>query len=532
MQHSTDPLVRDSIHDAYRALSNSAYQEAHAHCMRVLERAPLTPEPYFILALIGAAHGNFSKALDVVDRALRLDSGNPAYHAHRAKFLTALHRHAEAVQTAERAVASSPQDALTWDTIGVVFTRAGLHEQAVSAYRRAVEVDQRAGSKQASYWYNLGAALQFVGELEGAASALRRVLEIEPAHERAWSGLAKLGLTAEEVARLETLASRPAASVDAELHLCHALASHYESIGRYRDAFALWERGKARKRETLGYSFESDRVIFEAARLTAQPSAGEGYPSRAPIFVVGMPRTGTTLIERILSSHPEVLTLGERDELSLCIKKLTGTRTRHVLDAETLRAAAAMDVTSAGEDYIDSLRYVTGQAQRFVDKLPLNFLYAGLIRRALPQARIVCLRRNPIDTCLSNYRQLFSTNFPHYDYSYDLLDTARYYVEFDRLARHWRETLGDRYMEIEYEDVVENPERAARTLLAFCELEWHPACLEFHRNRAPVATASSAQVRQPLYRGAMGRWRHYERELEPLIALLHEHGIALESPVR
>lgn len=157
--------------------------------------------------------------------------------------------------------------------------------------------------------------------------------------------------------------------------------------------------------------------------------------------------------------------------------------------------------------------------------MPLNFFYAALIHRALPNARIICLRRNALDACLSNYRQLFATTFSYYDYSFDLLDTGRYYVLFDRLARIWREAIPSNYCEVRYEDVVEHTEREARRLIEFCGLDWDPKCLAFDENTAPVATASSVQVRQPIYRTALERWRKYEAEIEPLRRLLADAGL-------
>jgi hypothetical protein len=157
--------------------------------------------------------------------------------------------------------------------------------------------------------------------------------------------------------------------------------------------------------------------------------------------------------------------------------------------------------------------------------MPLNFFFAPLILRALPRAKVICLRRNPLDTCLSNYRQLFATSFSYYNYSYDLLDTGRYYAAFDSLVERWREAIPHNYLEVRYEDVVDRTEHEARRLVEFCELEWDAKCLAFQDNTAPVATASSAQVRRPIYRTSIERWRHYERELEPLRALLAEAGV-------
>ena len=205
--------------------------------------------------------------------------------------------------------------------------------------------------------------------------------------------------------------------------------------------------------------------------------------SAEPIFIVGMPRTGTTLVERILSNHPAVFAAGELTNFALELKRAAATPSNRVLDAETLAAAARVDPRALGEAYVASTRPRTGHTPRFIDKMPLNFFYAALIQRALPNAKIICLRRDPLDACLSNYRQLFATTFSYYDYSYDLLDTGRYYLQFDALARHWREAIPANYTEVHYEDVVEHTEREARRLVEFCGLDWDPACLSSSATR-------------------------------------------------
>lgn len=311
--------------------------------------------------------------------------------------------------------------------------------------------------------------------------------------------------------------------VDAELHLCHALAKHHEELKEYARAFVYLERGKRRKRAALRYSIEADATLFAAARETAVDRGaleGNGSDSVEPVFIVGMPRTGTTLVERILSSHPDVFAAGELTNFALVVKRAARTSSNLVLDAHTLGAAMRLDLTRIGDAYVDSTRPRTGHTRRFIDKMPLNFFYAGLIQRALPRAKIICLRRNALDTCLSNYRQLFATSFSYYNYAYNLLDTGRYYQMFESLAQHWREHLGDNYCEVQYESVVADTEAEARRLVAFCGLEWHPSCLSFHENSAPVATASSVQVRQPVYHTAVERWRKYETELSELRGLL------------
>jgi hypothetical protein len=220
-----------------------------------------------------------------------------------------------------------------------------------------------------------------------------------------------------------------------------------------------------------------------------------------------------------------VFSAGELTNFGLVLKRAAATPSNRVLDAETLDAAAHCDLAAVGAAYVESTRPRTGHHERFIDKMPLNFFYAPLIRRALPRAKVICLRRNPLDTCLSNYRQLFATSFSYYNYAFDLLDTGRYFAAFDSLVARWREAIPDNFLEVRYEDVVDRTEHEARRLIEFCELDWDSKCLAFQDNAAPVATASSAQVRQPIYRSGIERWRHYERELEPLRALLTQAGV-------
>jgi len=178
-----------------------------------------------------------------------------------------------------------------------------------------------------------------------------------------------------------------------------------------------------------------------------------------------------------------------------------------------------------GEQYIAETRPGTGHTPHFIDKMPLNFMYIGFILLALPNAKVITLRRNPLDTCMGNFRQLFSLRSAHYSYSYDLLDCGRYYIQFDRLMKHWRELFPNRICEVSYEYLVENQERATRDLLNFCGLDWQDRCLEFEKNEAPVATASSAQVREGMNRKGLDRWKNYEQHLPPLIDLLEANGI-------
>lgn len=312
-----------------------------------------------------------------------------------------------------------------------------------------------------------------------------------------------------------------------------ALAKEHEDLGDYDKAFRHLAQAKSAGRSRVHYSIRQDEHLFEIlTRAFPQPQpATAGDPTEEPIFVIGMPRTGTTLVERILSSHPDVHGAGELQNFAVALQRMSGSQTPFLHDVAAMARVHGLDWMQLGASYLDSTRPATGHTLRFIDKLPHNFLYAGFIAHALPRARIICLRRNPVDTCLSNFRQLFDQQSANFGYSLDLLDTGRYYILFDRLMAHWQRAFPGRILELDYETMVGAQEATTRQLLEYCGLPWHDACLHFEENPAPVATLSASQVRVPLYRSAVGRWKNYQPQLAGLLALLSAGGIEISNYV-
>lgn len=516
--------------EAEKLMARRAYEPAHRICMQALERDPEAAAAWFLLGVLAADHGNIGRAADLFEKAAALAPVDPRPRAHLARTLMLLNEQADAVEAAEIAAALHPRDALTLDTLGVVFSRAGLHARAIPFFEAAVESHGR----NAELLFNLGASRQFLGDFAGAEAAYAGAVAVDPAAHRAWSSRVTLARQTPERnfrPELERLFATHAHDPERALHLAHALAKTCEDLGDPAAALAWLQRGKALRRARAGYEPDADAQVFEAAAATfAAGDRAAGFRSDAPIFVVGLPRTGTTLVDRILSSHRDVESLGELANFGLLVKRMAGTASSLVLDPPTLRAGRAVDPEALGRAFLDDVAGLRGASARFVDKMPLNVVYAGLIHRALPDARIVCLRRHPMDSCLANYRQLFATGIPQYDYALDLEDLGRYYLGFDRLVAHWRAVLPpDRFREVAYEDLVHDQEARTRGLLAFCGLDWDPACLAFHENAAPVATASSVQVRQPMYASSIGRWRAYGDGLTPLRRILEAGGLDVEA---
>ena len=520
--------VESRLKAASAALGARQYREAHALCLEVLQTSGPHPEAFFLLGLLTADHDNHAKAVEILDRGVALAPDDPRLHAHRAKSLLALNRREAAADAARRASKLGPRDALSFDTIGVVFTRLGDHEAAIHLFGAAVAQDPG----RAEYHYNLAASRQFAGDFDGAEAAYSRTLELAPDHVKALSAIVGLRRQSEADNRLDALVTafgaRSTDDEESQLHLGHAIAKTLEDLGRDGEALDWLGRAKAGIRAARGYDPQSDVALFDAAAngADADRAAGAVADSDQPVFIVGLPRTGTTLVDRILGAHAQVRSVGELSSFALIGKRLAATPGPYVMDAATLSAADRVDGSQWGQAYLDSVADLAGDAPRFVDKMPLNIVWAGHIHRALPNARIICLRRHPIDACLSNYRQLFATSFSYYNYAYDLADCARYYLGFDRLRSHWAATLpDDRYTEVAYEDVIADLDGEAARLVAHCGLDWDPACLDFHSQSGSVATASSVQVRQPLYSSSIGRWKRHADALAPMRAILEAGGV-------
>jgi tetratricopeptide (TPR) repeat protein len=511
---------------ARRALMARRYRDAHAACMQVLREDPRSSEAFDVLARIALDNNTFDKASELFRRADAL-SPSASHRAGLARALLGLNRAAEARGAALGALAHETHDAEVLDTLCVVLSRTGQHAEALRCIETAVGLDP----DNPGYQVNLGWERQFLGDLAGAAGAYRRAIALAPDQERAYVALVRLAeQTAENnvIAPLERLFAQTS-DPEARLRIGHALAKSFEDLENPLAALEWLVAAKAGMAERTTFDIDLERQAFDAAAASAVgPSASTTSGGEAAIFVLGLPRTGTTLVDRILSSHPQVVSVGEPTTFPLLVRRMSGVNSRRLYDAAVLDRARMMDMDRLGRDYLGQTSPPSA-SDRFIDKTPLNFLYAGLIARALPQARIICLRRHPMDACLSIFRQPFATDVDYYNYAYRLEDTARYYVLFDRLVAQWRERLpADRFLEVEYEALVADQENQSRRVVDFCGLAWDDRCLAFQENAAPVATASAAQVRQPIYETSVGRWRAYGDALSPMLRILAEAGLVDE----
>jgi len=511
---------------AVAALNQRRWQEAWELAQRLLRQGEHAGV-HFVAGVAAFEMQQMRAALAHLHRATELNPQRADYAAQMARALAQARLNRQAMEFADKAMAMEIDDAFALDTLGVVYTRGNEHAKALMAYEKAV----RLAPRQASFRYNLATGLLFFGRVEEAEREYRQVLADDPRYWRAYTSLAQLRRRSPEdndLPQLEQALQLGDGVAEATLYVNLALAKECEDLGDYHRAFQHYVQGKATQKRARRYDGSADRALFEAIERAFPEgvAAGPGYDSEEPIFVVGMPRSGTTLVERILSSHSQVHSAGELQNFSVALKRARGTATPGILDIPTLTELEGLDWQRVGREYVESTRPGTGHTPRFVDKLPHNFLYVGHIARALPKARIICLRRDPMDTCLGNFRQLFALSSPYYDYSFDLMDVGRYYLMFDRLMAHWRRLLPDRFLEVRYEDLVASQRPVTERLLAFCGLPWEEACMAFERNEAPVATASLVQVREPISSAYLGRWRRYGQDMAPLAQLL---GVAMPA---
>jgi len=516
---------------AQQALNNGEFQQAHHYLMAIFKQDQTFADAYFLMAMIAAAHQNSKKAIDLIEQALRFSPNNSEYLAQLAKQYSLISEHVQALKYVNLAAQCSPQTALTLDTIGVTYSQIGLHEKAIQFFQEAVSLE-----KNHLFYFNLGVSQTFTGNFEGARKSHQQVIALAPdfcKSHTALSALTKVTQDKNNIANLKLLYQKLTYSDD-KLNIGHALAREYEALSDYNQAFEYLQLSKKHKLESINYDFNDDHEMLKSINEYFSDTQhisnkSTGHPSKEAIFVVGMPRTGTTLVERILSQHTDVTSAGELEHFGLLLKKMSTSNTKRILDADTVKAAKAIDFQKLGKSYLDSTRALTGDTAKFIDKMPLNILYVGFILQALPNAKIVCLDRNPLDTIISNFRQLFSANSYNYNYAYDLTSTAKFYISFLNLAKLWLKNFPNNFYFANYETLVNTPEVEAKLIVEFCGLTWQEDCLHIDRNTAPVATASAVQVRNPINNKSVGNWRKYDAYLDEVKALLTKHKIDWEK---
>ncbi len=555
-QHnSSSGQTERRFESARRAHAEGRLKEAERHCRWILKRHPQQPEVLHLLALVMKDGGRLNVAVDYLERALkarpddalclnnlgnvlreqgqmseaidryqaalRLDPEYLSAHYNLGVALLAASRPEQALACLKRVVDQNPDDAEAWSQLGAALLDLGRDEDAMAASRKSLEL----AADSADGWNALGLIHADRGEFEDALQCYRRALEIEPGHVKAALNLCKIrrfdsGDEPERSLVERALAENPSVEDRGDLHF--ALGKISDDCGRFAEAFEHYRQANRQRAGRARY--DPRKVEAEVTRHMQvfdekffQSRSGFGDDSELPLFIIGMPRSGTTLVEQVLAAHPEIHGAGELldiSELAAGLSAQVGSGLAYpdcVLDMD-----AEQSRTLAGK-YLEALRVRAPQAQRITDKMPGNYLFLGLIALLLPRARVVYCRRHPLDVALSIYFTDFSAG---HQYSNTFEHITAQFRQFLRLMSHWRSVIPAPVFELSYEDMVAKPEAKIRELLEFVDLDWDARCLEFQNVDRQVHTASAWQVRQPFYARSVGRWRHYEQQLVPFMRTL------------
>lgn len=495
--------------------------EATACFQRAIQLDPALPDAHAALGAIRLAEGRLDDAVAGLRRALEIEPRLADVQHRLGHALRLMGRLREAETCFRRALELDPGSAEACNSLGFTLQATGDSEQAIGWYRRALELDP-ACAEAAN---NLGNALKDCGRFDEALASYDRALALRPDYAAAHFNRADLKTFEPrdpDLPVLERLVQDSDAFAPAEAALARfALAKALDDAGDHERGFEQLLVANRSRRAGLNYDepamaryFERIRTVFDQRFLAG--GDGAGHPSEVPVFVVGMPRSGSTLVEQLLASHPAVRSAGERDLLERIAQSALARAAAGY--PETILDASDAELRRIAGAYLDALPALLPGQSRIVDKLPGNFFHVGLIRKLLPRARIIHVARDPLDTCLSCFSKHFSAG---HEYSYDLAELGRYYRRYRELMRHWRGLVPEEFLcEVRYESLVADFEGQARRLVAFCGLPWDAACLQFHRAGRVVRTASAVQVRRPVSTAAVGRAARLAPRLGPLVEAL------------
>lgn len=518
----------ETVRQIWRLLEANKNKAAVAQCQALNRAYPEYAEGWHVASHAAERARLPNKSLEFIERALSLDANNSGYLMQKASVFRRIGRMEEGLVIARQLLGRQLRSAAAYNMLGSTLAHFDLHEEALKAIDQAIAL----APDRAHYHFNQAAELRFLGRLDEAEVACDRCIALNATYYEAYlmrSDLRRQAQHDNHVSELQALLPQIGSDWRGKSQVHYALAKELEDLGKYQASFAQRQEGASLRRRHTKYSVQHDldtiRAITDVFDEAQCQQLQSSCANNSPIFVIGLPRTGTTLLERLLDSHSDIRSAGELNNFA---QELTGLAQSQTADAasrvEFVRQCATLDYSQLGQAYIKSTAAFSGNSKHFVDKLPLNYLYAGLIHRALPKARIIHIRRHPIAACYAIYKQLFHDAYP---FSYSLEELAHYYLAYDRLMNHWRQLIPNSSMtELSYENLVTDTESQSRRILRFCGVEWQDQCLAFHTHKSASTTASAAQIRQPVYTRSIDLWRQYRTQLQPLIDILDEGGIS------
>ena len=508
-------LARAKTAEGFSAFKDGRFPEAEAAARAALAADPARPEAHFLVGLLAIERKDWRTSIAAFGSVTKLNPSDRAAWAQLALLFQRVGHFDRADEALARALEDAPSNPETADLIGTVLTQFGRHREAAAWHRKAFDAEPH----RADFAVNCASACIFLGREAEAAAALDRFIEAEGVPQAEW--LYSTLKRARNRTRADRLAARAgvAPSAQAGAFLAYAAGKEYEDCELWEEAYSSFESGARAKRSALAFDEEAEIAFFNAmaSQFTKAwfDERKTGVDDPSPIFIVGQPRTGTTLVERIIASHSAIESAGELQQFGLAIRRASG-------DAASVEAWSRADPRAIGEAYLRSVAPMRGASLRFIDKLPRNFLYAPMIAAALPRAKIIHLTRDPLDACFASFKQLFAEAYPH---SYEQEEMARHYGRYARMMERWRTIAPGAFLDVSYEKLVDDFETEARRMVAYLDLPWEDQCLRFHELDAPVATASAVQVREAAHGRSVGRALKYGHKLAPMQGILAAEGL-------
>jgi tetratricopeptide (TPR) repeat protein len=507
-------LARGQFAEAERQLNESMQQASSAELL-------------WIAGEIAESRGDLQRALELTFESAARHGENARLLLRRAQLLVNLWRRPEAIDTARRAASLAAGDAAMLTAIAKFHLQGNDPSAARPLLSQACDLEPR----NPAVLFEAAMCSHYFNEPETAAALLERVLELAPGNGFALYARSQLRVQtagANHAAEIQAALARTAMPVREAIAAWFALAKELEDLGRWEESFAALQSGNRLKRSTLRYEVGDDikamRNVRETFDATQFEPLGQGdVRATGTIFIVGMPRTGTTLLERILASHSAVASVGETVDFPILMTDEAGRAYEEhgMSDASLLKAATMIDWSRLGGRYLAGVRELSDRPYT-LDKLPFNFRYCGLIRKALPGARILHVRRHPLDTCYAVFKSLFEGA---YHFSYRLDELAEYYVAYRETMDHWHAVMPGAILDVHYEDLVSRPLETCQAALDWCGLPWEQGVLDFHRSPSAAQTASAAQVRRPIYSSSVGSWRRVAAQMQPALQHLQAAGL-------
>lgn len=530
--------IESQLDDLWRLINQQQATKAQQACSAFVEEYPENSDGWYAYSFLLFQLKNFELALSYINKSIAIEPKNSQWRIHKAHTLLRHQAFQQCSIECEALLSYSIRELNACLELANICNELQRYTQARTLYLQALTlVDNQA--QKAQLTFNLATVERYLGNFEQAEQWLNQTLTLNPYDSEAMlvrSNIKKQSIEANHITDIAQCLKNIKLHPQQQSQLHYALAKEYEDIGEFAQSFAALSRGAHLRRAQMNYKVQDDiATIYSIIKTfdqncisTIQNSQKQtNNNGEQAIFILGLPRTGSTLIERVLGAHSRIHSVGELNNFALELINLTQSsfnaspRNKQQLVELTKR----LNFNELGQNYLKSIAHLVPDSMHFIDKMPINSLYAGLIHLAMPKAKILHIKRNPLDSCYAIFKQSFTQGYP---FSYDLKDLAEYFIAHHKLMAHWQKVMPDAICHINYEDVVASLHSEARRVIDFCQLPWQDACVNFHLNNAPSTTASASQVREKIYRGSVNKWRHYQAQLAELKARLEQAGISCD----